>query len=108
MEDLRKLTEFISYCEEVKQETNDLWLLSLIAANSTKEEFLQDITKSLETYYKFLQISIKNEMYLNAGTIWNAKSIEMDHYNELGLSVFKKSIKKDINLIDKKLKLKYL
>ena len=104
----KNLLEFISYCETVTEETNDIWLLSILAASSTQQEFLNDTKKSLEVYHKFLYEAVDEEMYLNAGCIYQAMQFEIDHYKELGRAIFKKSVSKEINAICEALKNKYI
>ena len=108
MEEIKNLYDFVKYCESVGEENNDMFLISILAANLSKEELLQDIRKCLTIYYKWLQEAVEKEFYIMADKIWTAKGYEIKHYCTLGKIVTKKSIKADIQAIDEELRQQYL
>ena len=109
MEEIKNLYDFVKYCESVGEENNDMFLISIFAANLTKEELLQDIRKCLTIYYKWLKVAVDSEYYLMADKIWTAKDYEIKHYCTLGKMINKKSINQKIIIeIDEELKQEYL
>lgn len=108
MKNITTLTDFIKYCESVIEDSNELFLLSILAANLTKEELLIDVEKCLKIYYKWLKKAEQAEAFHLCAIIWKAHGQEITHYNQLGKAVLKKSIAKDIKAIDNKLKEKHV
>lgn len=108
MKKFKDLYQFVEYCEEINNDTEGFFLLSLVASTSTKEELLEDATKTLTEYYKWLKEAIDEELFNMASIIHKALENEKVHYMELGRCVLKASISKDIKRLDTELKERYL
>lgn len=103
MQHFDNLLEFVAYCETVTEDTNDLFLISALAAHLTKEDLLDDVYRCLDVYYFWLKEAINQELYYMAAQIVTAKQAEIEHYIELANAVLKQDIKQDIIQIDTKL-----
>jgi hypothetical protein len=108
MKDISNLHDFVDYCESVNCDSNELFLLSILASQLTKEELMEDITECLTIYYKWLKESINEELYDFSQIINEAREAEITHYNQLAFAILKKNIIKDIRSIDNELKNTYL
>lgn len=113
---IKTLPQFIDYCneylliaeEDEEEDTFGFWVLSAVGKNISKEELIKDATTTLETYYKWLQQAVQNEMYLSCGIIYRCIELENDHYTALGQALYKKNISRDINDINARLRTQYL
>jgi len=108
MKTFKNLLDFVGYCEMVLEDSNDLFIIAMIASHLTEEEMLVEVEVCLEVYYFWLKQAIASELYLLAGCIVNAKESEIEHYFNLASAVLKKNINKEIIEIDKKLNKKHL
>ncbi len=108
MNNIKDLKTFARYCETVIEDSNDLFLIAILASAISKEEFLIDVKKCLKKYYQWLTIAIIEEEYMICGEIWTAHRYEMEHYMKLARAIFKESLRKEIIDIDIKLKEFYL
>lgn len=107
MKDIKTLKDFIKYCKSVSEDSNELFLITIFASQLSKEELLSDIEECLSIYYKWLKITINQELYLDAVIIRNAREAEIKHYIDLGKAL-KKPIKGEIELLNNKLRYIYL
>lgn len=109
MKKFDNLLQFITYCESVEEDNNDLFLISMLASHLTKEEFLNEVFRCLDVYYFWLKQAIKEEMYYMAAQIVTAKQCEIEHYILLAQAVIREEdIKQDIINIDIELNNKIL
>lgn len=106
--EFKSLLEFVTYCESVDAESNDIWLLSMLASLSTQEEFLSDVRVCLDKYNMYLYEAVNLELYSWAGIIFTSMQLEMDHYKELAYAIFKKNLNTEIITIGEVLKNKYM
>jgi hypothetical protein len=103
MQHFDNLLQFVAYCETVTEDTNDLFLISALAAHLTKEDLIDDVNRCLEVYYFWLKEAINQELYYMAAQIVTAKTEEINHYIKLANAVLKQDIKADIIQVDAKL-----
>lgn len=104
MQHFDNLLEFIAYCESVEEDNNDLFLISMLAAHLTKQEFLNEVFRCLDVYYFWIKEAINQELYYLAAQIVTAKQYEIDHYILLAQAVIREEdIKQDIINIDTQL-----
>jgi hypothetical protein len=111
---IENLYEFVRYCEqviEVEQDENDEtstdWLLLMVSSKLKKEELLEDITKTLDVYYKWQAEAVSKEFYILADVIKRTIEIELKHYYQLAKEL-KLNISKEITSINTELKTKHL
>ena len=108
MQKFTNLKQFNSYCKEVEEADNDLFLLSGLAFQMSKDELLDDIYNCLSVYYFWLQQSINEEKYEIAGQIVTSKNVEIEWYIEFTYAILKNNIKNEIIGIDNYLNDLYL
>lgn len=115
MKAFKNLTNFLKYCEQVcsydDSDEDEFVILSALAQTSylTPEKLIEDVEITLHVYYNFLVQSIKEEMYMCAAQIVDAKQCEIEHYIRLAKTIIPEDdLKEAIINTDKELNQQYL
>lgn len=111
---IKNLHDFILYCHQliideqaVDSPTED-WVLQMMVSNCSQKEILSDLKKTLKIYYSWLALAQEAESYYACQIIYQAITIENQHYSDLNQHLFQQPLTTEIAGINTQFKKKYL